>query len=217
MDLKKLPIRELLEYFLSSGDSDNPRDSDAWQEFERRMRPVIAAAIFRTLSSKDQRGSELRDEFIQDTFVLLLDEDCRRLRNMKWPHQGAIFRFMQVIACHTVIDHYRKNGRFSFVDLDEPAILGQLFQENHFGSTAEVSDLRDRIDKYLLSRASKSHYERDRNIFWFFYRWGYTDKEIAALPAINLSRKKVENTRRQLLLEVKRELKCGSDPEVEEQ
>jgi DNA-directed RNA polymerase specialized sigma24 family protein len=207
MDLKKLSNRKLVERFLGSADSENPRNSDAWKEFERRMRPVIAATVLRTLSSQDRQGTGLHEEFIHDTFVQLLDDDCRRLKNMRWLHERAIFGFMQAIASHTVIDYYRRK-RPTFIDLDDPSILGQLFHESNFGDNAVINDLRVRIDKYLLSRTSKSNYQRDRNMFWLFYRWGYTDKQIARLPGINLPMKKIENTRRQLLFEVKRELKC---------
>jgi len=190
------PIRELLEYFLRTG------DPDAWKELERKIRPVIEANIFRLLRSPSL--AETRKDLINDLFIKLFEDD--RLRNLAWTHEDAIYRYLKVMARNLAIDWIRKNRKFDQTSGLSPEVLN-LGDGTNYPKKAEARIVLAKIDKYLLSRKSKPDYVRDRNIFMLFYRWGYTDKAIAALPSINLSTKKVENIRRQLVVEVKRELK----------
>lgn len=204
MDLKALPIRILLEYFLTDTSND-----DAWREFDRRVRPVIEATVFKSLAPSIRAA---REDIVQNVFCKLIDKDYQRLRNMHWPHEDAIFALLRVISYHTVIDWVRPNN-IPFVPLDSPEATN-IGDGKDCHKELYVSDLRRRIDRYLLSRTRKQHFERDRTIFWLFYRRGYTDKSIAGLPGVNLSPKNVENIRRQLLREVKREL--NAQPPVSE-
>jgi DNA-directed RNA polymerase specialized sigma24 family protein len=207
MDPKKLPIRELLECFLN--DTTN---SEAWKEFDRRVRPVIQATVFRNLPSSSQ--TESRKELVQEVFLKLIEADYRRLRNLTWPYENAIFGWLQLVSRNTVIDWVRREEVPS-IDIESPEAINKGDGKDRHKEAA-VRDLLGKIDKYLLGRTSKPHYQRDRNIFMLFYRWGYTDKAIARLSGINLPQKKVENIRRQLLLEVKRELECGTTDEPED-
>lgn len=207
MDLKALPIRELLEYFLN--DTTN---TEAWKEFDRRVRPVIQATVFRNLPSPYQ--NETRKELVQEVFFKLIDANYRRLRNLTWPSENAIFRWLQLVSRNTVIDWVRANDVVSLIDIESPEAINKGDGKDRHKEAA-AKDLRSKIDRYLLSRKSKPHYQRDRNIFALFYCWGYTDKAIARLSGINLPPKKVENIRRQLLLEVKRELDCEDKDEPE--
>ncbi len=198
MDMKNLPIRELLEYFLKS------KCNDAWAEFEKKIRPAIRGAIERTLSAENQRHVE---ELIDTVIQQLIDKDFRRLRNMSWPHKDSIYGFVKVIGCHAAIDWYRANGRFQYVNPDDPAIFNQLVQKGDAARSAAANEQLEKIDKFLSGRTSRRDCLKEQAIFWFFYRSGYTDKEIAGLPDINLHPKKVENIRRQMLLEVKRHVR----------
>jgi DNA-directed RNA polymerase specialized sigma24 family protein len=201
MDLKALPIRELLEYFLK-----NTTNTEAWNEFDGRVRPVIQATVFRNLPSPFQ--IETRKELVQEVFFKLVDADYRRLRNLTWPHENAIFVWLRIVSRNTVIDWVRSNDAVLLIDIESPEAIN-LGDGKDRHKEAAARDLRSKIDRYLLSRTSKAHYQRDRNIFSLFYCCGFTDKAIARLSGINLPPKKVENIRRQLLLEVRREL--GTD------
>ncbi len=208
MDLKKLPIRELLEYFFS-----DITNTDAWKEFDARVRPVIQATVFRTLPAPFQ--AESRKEIVQEVFFKLVDENYRRLRNLSWPHENAIFGWLQLVSHNTAIDWLRRYDVVPVIDIESPEAINMGDGRDRHKEAA-ARDVRGKIDRYLLSRTSKPHCHRDRNIFWLHYRWGYTDKAIARLSGINLLPKKVENIRRQLLLEIKRELNCKNTDEPED-
>lgn len=204
MNFKKLPVRELLEYFLS-----NTTREDAWKEFQDRVQPVIQATILRELPSHLR---DLREDIFHDVLTKLIKDDYRRLRKLNWPSPNSIFGWLQLVSRNTVLDELRRH-KVQLVSID--CLIDKGDGKNHRKAN-EVRDLRRKVDDYLLSRASKPHYVRDRNIFWLAYRWGYTDKAIATLPGINLPPKKVENIRRQLLLEVIRELRLGPADEPDD-
>jgi DNA-directed RNA polymerase specialized sigma24 family protein len=50
------------------------------------------------------------------------------------------------------------------------------------------------IDAHLGRLAVGQNLERDRRVFWLYYRVGLTANAIASLPAIGLSTKGVEST-----------------------
>src|SRR3954454_5988569 len=54
--------------------------------------------------------------------------------------------------------------------------------------------LVDRVDTCLRDMAPAETRDRDRKIFWLYYREGLTAKEIAGLPQISLTLKGVEST-----------------------
>jgi len=65
------------------------------------------------------------------------------------------------------------------------------------GATAKSSErgiLLQQIDAHLGRLAVGQNLERDRRVFWLYYRVGLTANAIASLPAIGLSTKGVEST-----------------------
>jgi len=139
----------------------------------------------------------------------LFANDRRRLREFKWIDDNSIFKYLRVVAATVVIDHWRKNSREIFLD-DEDLDLISKHGAGH--QTAEMEILRAEIDNWLRSFAS----ERDRQIFWLFYRWGFTAKQIANLPTINLPVRKVENILQGLVRRIRdilRESKKGASPD----
>jgi RNA polymerase sigma-70 factor (ECF subfamily) len=61
-------------------------------------------------------------------------------------------------------------------------------------SGPEGKILLEEIDTILKVHAHEPNFERDRAIFWLYYRTGLTAKAIAALPGVKLSAKGVEST-----------------------
>ena len=200
MDFKKATIRELLEYCLRT------EDEFGWTEFCLRARPVIRG---RCATRLNRRNDELLNELEQDAMAKLFANDRRRLREFKWIDDNSIFKYLRVVAATVVIDHWRKNSREIFLD-DEDLDLISKHGAGH--QTAEMEILRAEIDDWLRSFAS----ERDRQIFWLFYRWGFTAKQIANLPTINLPVRKVENILQGLVRRIRdklRESKKGASPD----
>ncbi len=109
MDLKKLPIRELLQLCLDSG------GEDAWTEFLGKIQGPIAAVISRTLGKMSQRSTV--DDLIQNTWVKLFDNDKAALRRIKNEHENSIYAYVRSAAFHMAHDHIR--GLVPDVSLEE--------------------------------------------------------------------------------------------------
>jgi len=70
----------------------------------------------------------------------------------------------------------------------------------------ERAVLLDEVDACLRAVAPADTEERDRTIFWLYYRQGLTAKEIVELPSIGLSLKGVESTLHRLTQLVRAQL-----------
>jgi RNA polymerase sigma-70 factor (ECF subfamily) len=205
MDWKDLPIKELLEYCLRT------KDPAAWSEFIRRIDPITKGAIVKRLRLWIQPTPDLVDDLAQDTRAKLFANDARALRNLHCAHENAVFGFVKVVAAN-VAEDYRRSRSGKMRAKEES--LEIIEQKSATGSKEkDLNILREQIDKCLLGLAGGPAFARDRAIFWLYYRWGYTAKQIARLPSINLPIKDVENLLLRLVRLVKSKLKQGPGPE----
>ncbi len=190
-DPKKLTALELVQLCLNSS------DSDAWNEFVSRFQPIIARVAAKALRHWTTPTPALVEDLVQDTFVKLFANDCRALREFEFEHENSLFGFLKVVAARVVHDYIRKEwtdkrgGGFSVVSLDEAMSV------SGGASPQRVTERRNRIRRIAACLAKLSHepnYDRDRTIFWLYYLFGCTAKEISARPEIRLSIKGVEST-----------------------
>jgi RNA polymerase sigma-70 factor (ECF subfamily) len=188
MNFSNLPTRELLDYCLKTG------DEMAWREFDKKLRPTICGSVKKKLLSKNIK-SGVEQELVQDTYVKLCAHDRRALRNLRWDNDESIFKYAKVVAHSAVEDWRAKNKIFQ----DPKGIDDLVTSYQVKGQPVDLAILRGQIDRCLQAMASQPNFERDRAIFWYFFRWGYHASEIAGLPAVNLSVRKVENILQKLV------------------
>lgn len=199
MDLTEATIREVLEYFLRS------TDPDAFAEFWSRVRSTIRGRCASMLQRRSH--DELLDDLEQEAYMKLSANNYKVLRHFNWPDKDSIFKYMKVVAASVVIDWCRKNGRQSPCD---PEYLDLLTDQSFAGyHTADLEILRSQIDQILHTYESGKNFERDRAVFWMFYRWGYSAKQIANLSSIKLPVKKVENILQGMVRRVRNKLDKG--------
>lgn len=182
MDIGDIPLRELLEHCLKE------EDQAAWGEFDRRTRPTIRGVVAKRLRFyRVNITNELVGEVAQDTFLKLLNHDCRALRK-DWADDSSIFKFIKAVGQSAVVDWLRKNKVLKDPDeLDDH----QEFCARPASNIAEKEILYTDVDRCLQTLESNPNFKRDRAIFWLFFRYGYRDSEIARLE--NLSVKTVQN------------------------
>jgi RNA polymerase sigma-70 factor (ECF subfamily) len=159
----------------------------AWAAFVRRFQPVIAASVARVVRRYGVPMPALVDDLTQETYLRICKENCRILRDFQARHEDAIFGYIKVIATSVALDHFRARATQKRKgEMDE----GGADIEAKVSPTAiETSALLEELDRHLAS----SETERDRTIFWLYYRQGYTTKDIAAMPHLELSQKGVES------------------------
>jgi RNA polymerase sigma-70 factor, ECF subfamily len=164
-------------------------NAEAWEEFVRRFQPLIAGVVMRVAERYGQTGSGVVDELVQETFMKLCRNDSRALKEFKAEHDGAVFGFLKTVALNVAIDHFRSLQPRA----EEPLEDWQAAEASAAGTaSAEMSVLLEQVDGALIKSTSSETRERDRTVFWLYYKHGFTAKAIAALPAVGLSVKGVE-------------------------
>jgi len=175
-------------------------DVAAWEEFMRRYHRLIAGVIFRTTQKWRESSSATMDDLIQETYLKLCADESRLLRAYDPKHPDAIYGYLKVITANIVHDsfkalHSEKRGGDQIVEnlttVENRSGASEAFGSQH---AMEREILLREIDAHLNASLSGDTADRDRIIFWLYYRQGLTTKAIAALPAIGLTIKGVEST-----------------------
>ena len=175
-------------------------DVAAWEEFMSRYHRLIAGVVFRTTQKWGESSPTTMDDLIQETYLKLCANDYRLLRAYDPRHSDAIYGYLKVITANVVHDrfkalHSEKRGGDQIVQ-ELTTLENQTDSGKDFGSqnAIEREILLREIDALLNEESSGKTVERDRTIFWLYYRQGLTTKAISTLPAIGLSIKGVEST-----------------------
>lgn len=175
-------------------------DVGAWEEFMRRYHRLIAGVVFRTTQKWGKSSPTTLDDLIQEIYLKLCANEYLLLRAYNPKHSGAIYGYLKVITANVVHDrfkalHTEKRGGDHIVEelttLENRSGLGEATGSKH---AIEREILLREIDAHLNASLSGDTADRDRTIFWLYYRQGFTTKAIAALPAIGLTIKGVEST-----------------------
>jgi RNA polymerase sigma-70 factor (ECF subfamily) len=172
-------------------------DTAAWEEFVRRFRPVIAGTVMRTARRFGESAPELIDDLVQDTYLKICANRCRILREFQPEAADAIFGLLKTVAFSVTQDYFRgglavKRGagrrETVFDSYAESAVAGRDGLPQ-----VEREILIRQIDEHLAAATEPATRERDRQIFWLYYRHGMTTRAIAGIPGIGLTQKGVES------------------------
>jgi len=176
------------------------RDAAAWEEFMRRYHRLIAGVVCRTTQKWGESSPATMDDLIQEIYLKLCADDYRLLRAYDPKHPDAIYGYLKVITANVVHDrfkasHSEKRGGDQIVE-ELTTIENRSGVEEASGSkhAMEREILIREIEADLNASLSGDTADRDRTIFWLYYRQGFTTKAIASLPAIGLTVKGVEST-----------------------
>lgn len=183
-------------------------DAAAWEEFVRRFRPVIASTVLRTARRFGSAAPQLVDDLVQETYLKICSNQCRVLREFTPQVPESIFGLLKSVAFSVVHDHFRgglaakRGGGREDITLDsyaETAIAGREGLPE-----VERQILLGEIDACLVDASGAT--ERDRQIFWLYYRHGMTSRAIGAISRIGLTAKGVESVIQRMTGLVRRRL-----------
>lgn len=192
-----------------------PRDDEAWDEFVSRVGRPISLTIMRRLRGKPSRS--LVEDLVQITYRKLWEDDCRPLRDFAIQHPDAILGYIKKTAANATHD-YLKHVRSQSSGGDKPHVSTsdvdpEAGKEVH-GSEERIAFavfLRE-IDEHLKHCLTGADQERDRTIFWLYFRQGMSTKEIASLPTIGLAAKGVGSVIERLKHDIREQIVgCRSD------
>jgi RNA polymerase sigma-70 factor (ECF subfamily) len=195
MDYASLSAEELV---FACRQSD---DVEAWGEFVRRFHRLIATVALRVARRWGVSSPPIIDDLVQVTYLKLCANNFRMLRNFKSSHPDAFYGYLKVVTANLVHDHFKaahssKRGSGT-VEVEADAQIQS--RDDFVGAASAVKNsdqgiLLREVDDTLSRLAAGPHLQRDRKVFWLYYRVGLTANAIAALPSIGLSTKGVESS-----------------------
>jgi len=129
------------------------------------------------------------EDLRQETYVKLLQGGCRLLRDRAIQHPETLLGYLKVTAANVTRDYFKHidrqsgggdNPHVSVSDVDPEA--GKQVD----GSQERIAFgvLENEIDELLKHFLTGLDQERDRTIFWLYFRQGMSTKKIASLPSI---------------------------------
>jgi RNA polymerase sigma-70 factor, ECF subfamily len=200
-----------------------PCDDDAWEEFVSRVGRPISLVILRTASLWGEPSRSLVEDLIQATYLKLLEGGCRLLRDFAIQRPEAILGYLKKTAANATHDYF-KHGHSQSSGGDQPHVSTSDFDpeagnEVH-GSQDKIAFgvFLNEIDEHLKLCLTGPDQERDRTIFWLYFRQGMSTKEIASLPTIGLGVKGVGSVIERLKHAIREQIlgiRADSDDEKE--
>jgi RNA polymerase sigma factor (sigma-70 family) len=183
-------LRELSTVQLIYETARDLNGGDVWAEFSSRFKHRIVKYCwhaFRLHGEGGARFHDLIDDFTQDFYKRLLQNDGRAIRSFRGQTEDSVYAFLAAVAKTTVQDYLRHQNAER-----RSAKLISLEDLKNFGRNAPSSNafLADLIDAERVLEAEgydNRNRERDRLIFKLHFVEGLTASELAAVPAFQLT------------------------------
>lgn len=171
--------------------------SAPWLDFFSCFHQEITKTVLRQTSKWCRATPEIVEDLVQETYFRLADPARQIIASFRPRGPGSAKAFIHTIAKHIVIDFFKSQ----FTEKHGAGITVPTTEETdavvHQGASG-TQDYLDRqvllnqIDQCLQALEKNATAERDRRIFWYYYRIGMSAREIAELPDIALGAKGVE-------------------------
>jgi RNA polymerase sigma-70 factor (ECF subfamily) len=136
------------------------------------------------------------EDLLQVTYLKLWEGGRSLLRDFALQYPEGILGYLKRIAANATHDYF-KHGHSQSAGGDEPHVSTSDV-EPEAGMEVHGSEERiafqlflSEIDEHLKHCLSGPDRERDRTIFWLYFRQGMSTREIASLPGIGLGTKGV--------------------------
>ena len=158
-------------------------DAASWRAFVACSERVITTAVTERSRRLGNTEDDVIDDLIQETYLRLYRDNL--LKPLKADRHSGVDAFLHKIACEVVHDDFlakrtqRRGGDSEHVPL-QPAMYPDHRAEELFSERLLLWD----VDGVLTEVAPL---ERDRRVFWLYYRIGMRKKAIASIPEVGLS------------------------------
>jgi RNA polymerase sigma-70 factor (ECF subfamily) len=173
-----------------------PRDDEAWEEFLSRVGKPIRLIVTRTASLWGEHSRSVVEDLVQVTYLKLWEGGRVLLKEFAIQRPEAIVGYLKRTAANATHDYF-KHGNSQLSGGDTPHVstsdIDPEAGEDVDGSQEKIAwhIFLNEIDEHLKRCLSGPDQERDRMIFWLYFRQGMSTKEIASLPTIGLGTKGV--------------------------
>jgi RNA polymerase sigma-70 factor (ECF subfamily) len=173
-----------------------PHDDEAWQEFVSRVRTPIRQAIARTAAPWGKPSRSMVEDLVQVTYLKLWEGGRSLLRDFALQYPEGIVGYLKKMAANATHDYFKhghsqssggNEPHVSTSDVDPEAGTGVRGTEEKIAFQLFLAE----IDEHLTRCLTGPDRERDRTIFWLYFRQGMSTREIASLPGFGLGTKGV--------------------------
>ena len=192
-----------------------PQSSLAWQraftEFDRRYNRFIGTVVYRKCNQLGySRGHSYLEDFIQDVYKKLLQNDREGLKRFNGEHKNQLLRYLQTTSFRIVLNkHYRDEIAPTHSPSGGLQTLDQIMENLSDGSEMDLkavlpdphgmddtkkSEILDEL-KHCLDSTQKNNKHKERNILIFMLHLfaGFSADEVASRFDMDVSSKRISN------------------------
>jgi RNA polymerase sigma-70 factor (ECF subfamily) len=172
-------------------------EAPEWEEFVRAATPIISLAVYRIATVWGDNSSATVMEIVQDVYLKLCEDERRILRQFEDRGSDSLAKILRVVSTSVATDYFRRStaekrgGRSSSLPLEAGGLI-RAVSDSDATRAIEWPTLVSQLDS-LLRLYPETVSERDRTLFWLYYRQGMTAEAISMIPAMGLGRKGVES------------------------
>jgi RNA polymerase sigma-70 factor (ECF subfamily) len=166
---------------------------EVWEELLFRTHTFVYKIVRSELRKWERFSIDSTDDIVQDVFLKLSANHAALLRGFQVRHGGAILGYFRAVATSATLDYCRsqtaqKRGSGAVHEsLDEAHSVAA--GDDHTEDTILLSQINRALDDVLSYQTG----QRDRAVFWLYYRHGLTASSIAAISSLGLTTKGVES------------------------
>ena len=178
-------------------------DAAEWAEFLRRCTPLASLVALRISRSWVNFPSPATvHDIVQEIFMKLCEQERRILREFEPRGEDSFLGLLRLVSASVANDYFRRShsakrgGKVVTMALAEEGAPGPMASV-HPTARLDQEVLLAQLDRKLRS-APEVICERDRALFWLYYRQGLTAEEIASLSGAGLTPKGVESALRRV-------------------
>jgi RNA polymerase sigma-70 factor (ECF subfamily) len=178
-------------------------DAAEWEEFVARCMPLVSLVALRVsrMWVSDPSPATV-DDIVQEVFLKLCEQERRILRDFEPRGEDSFLGLLRIVAASVGNDYFRRTHSTKrggkVITMAMPEEDAQMPADGaRPEARIEQLTLYAQLDEKLRS-APEIIGERDRTLFWLYYRQGYTAEEIARLSAAGLTAKGVESALRRV-------------------
>ena len=180
-------------------------DAADWGELVRRCAPLASLVALRIVRQWLGSPSPATvDDIVQEIFLKLCEQERRILRNFEPRGEDSFLGLLRLVSASVATDYFRRlysakrGGKVVTMPLMEEGAQLPAASVNPAAQMRQ-SALLAQLDGKLRS-APEMIGERDRTLFWLYYRQGFTAEEIASLAGSGLTAKGVESALRRVTI-----------------
>ena len=182
-----------------------------WADFLRRCTPLASLVVSRVSRMWMNFSSPaITDDIVQEIFLKLCEQERRILRDFEPRGEDSFMGLLRIVSASVANDYFRRlnsakrGGKVvtSALAEDAPPNHAAIFRDDR---KIQQAVLYSQLDKKMRA-APQAIAERDRTIFWLYYRQGFTAEEIAGMTGAGLSPKGVESALRRVTKWVRAEI-----------